>query len=63
MLSEAVQQGIEPEKVYEAITLGFERTSGVTVSSPPLAFDELQPAGKSKDEALLALVRELEDTY
>ena len=39
MVSEAVQQRIEPEKVYEAITLGFERTLGITVSSPPLASD------------------------
>jgi hypothetical protein len=62
MLSEAVQQRIEPKKVYEAITLGFERTLGITVSSPPLASDDLQPAGKSKEEALLALVRELDET-
>ena len=58
MLREAINQRIEPEAIYEAITIGFERTLGVTVSSPPLASDDLQPAGK-KDEALLALVREL----
>lgn len=62
MLREAVNQRIEPQAIYEAITIGFERTLGVTVSSPPLASDDLQTAGKSKDEALLALVRELEET-
>ena len=63
MLREAVNQRIEPEAIYEAITRGFEMTLGDAVSSPPLASDDLQPGGKSKDEALLALVREFKETY
>jgi hypothetical protein len=37
MLREAVHQRIEPEAIYDAITL--ERTSGEAVASPPLAYD------------------------
>jgi hypothetical protein len=52
MLREAVSQRIEPEKVYEAITLGFERT--LAIPSPPLASDlDETRAGKIAMEALL----------
>ena len=54
MLREAVSQHIVPEKVYEAIALGFERTLGLAIPSPPLASDlDETRAGKIAMEALL----------
>jgi hypothetical protein len=61
MLDEAVKQSIAPDEVYAAVTRGFERIFGASVSSPPLVYD-LKEAPKTKEEALLALVRELEET-
>lgn len=61
MLDEAIKQHIAPDEVYAAITRGFERIFGASVFSPPLVYD-LKEAPKTKEEALLALVRELEQT-
>jgi hypothetical protein len=62
MLDEAVMQRIEPEEIYDAITRGFELSFGSSVSSPPLACD-VNPPAKSKEEALIALVQELEEMF
>jgi hypothetical protein len=56
MLQDAVRQGIAAEAVYDAITRGFDRISGVSIGSPPLA-DDLREAEKTK-QGLQALLRE-----
>ena len=58
MLRDAVQQRIAPTDVYDAITRGFENVFGASVSAPPLAYD-LHQSPETKEEALLALMREL----
>ena len=61
MLRNAIQQHIAPTDVYDAITRGFENVFGASVLAPPLAYNLSQPP-KTKEEALLALMRELEGT-
>ena len=56
MLQDAVRQGVAPEAVYDAITRGFERISGGSIASPPLA-DDLSEAEKTK-QGLQALLQE-----
>ena len=60
MLHEAVEQAIPPREVYDAITRGFNSVLGISVSSPPLAY-EWREAAKT-NENLLALLREVELT-
>ena len=57
MLREAFEQRIEPEKVYEAITLDFERTLGVAIGSPLLASEPGET--RASKLAMEALLREL----
>jgi hypothetical protein len=56
MLHDAVIQRIAPQEVYDAITRGFQ-----AASSPPLAYELKETGVKTKEEALLALMRELEE--
>ena len=60
MLHEAAKRTIPPREIYDAITRGFNSVLGISVSSPPLAY-ELREAAKTKDN-LLALLREVEPT-
>lgn len=57
MLDEAVKQRIEPQEVYDAVTQGFDRILGVSVSSPPLADNSRE--GDASKGVMKALLREL----
>ena len=59
MLHEAIEQRITPEKIYEAITRGFDQALGVSVSSPPLADDLRVEDAHNEKELMEALLREI----
>ena len=59
MLHEAIEKRIPPQKIYEAITRGFDQALGVSVSSPPLANDLREAHANNEKELMEALLREI----